>query len=53
MKLLTIQEVSSIPFGVAGLVVLGVVIVVVVLFMPQGIGGVLRARMARWKRGLK
>ncbi len=34
------------------LVVLGVVIVVVVLFMPQGIGGVLRARMARWKRGL-
>ena len=35
------------------LVVLGVVIVVVVLFMPQGIGGVLRERMARWKRGLQ
>jgi branched-chain amino acid transport system permease protein len=34
------------------LVVLGVVIVVVVLFMPQGIAGVLRERVARWKRGL-
>jgi branched-chain amino acid transport system permease protein len=33
------------------LVVLGVVIVVVVLFMPKGIGGVLRDRLARWKRG--
>ena len=35
------------------LVVLGVVIVVVVLFMPRGIGGVLRDRMDRWKRGLQ
>jgi branched-chain amino acid transport system permease protein len=34
------------------LVVLGVVIVVVVLFMPQGVAGVLRERIARWKRGL-
>jgi branched-chain amino acid transport system permease protein len=34
------------------LVVLGVIIVVVVLVMPQGIGGVLRQRMARWKRGV-
>lgn len=33
------------------LVVLGVIIVVVVLLMPQGIAGVLRDRMARWKRG--
>ena len=33
------------------LVVLGVVIVVVVLFMPKGIGGVLRDRLALWKRG--
>ena len=33
------------------LVVLGVVIVVVVLFMPKGIGGVVRDRVARWKRG--
>jgi branched-chain amino acid transport system permease protein len=35
------------------LVVLGLVIVVVVLFMPQGIAGVLRERVARWKRGLQ
>lgn len=35
------------------LVVLGTVIVVVVLFLPQGIGGVLRDRVARWKRGLQ
>ena len=34
------------------LVVLGVIIVVVVLFMPKGLGGVLRDRLARWKRGL-
>ncbi|MBS0446891.1 MAG: branched-chain amino acid ABC transporter permease [Proteobacteria bacterium] len=34
------------------LVVLGVVIVLVVLFMPKGIAGVLRARMDRWKRGV-
>jgi branched-chain amino acid transport system permease protein len=33
------------------LVVLGVVIVVVVLFMPKGVAGVLRDRVARWKRG--
>jgi len=32
------------------LVVLGLVIVVVVLFMPKGIAGVLRDRLARWKR---
>lgn len=32
------------------LVVLGVVIVLVVLFMPKGIAGVLRARIDRWKR---
>jgi branched-chain amino acid transport system permease protein len=31
------------------LVVLGVVIVLVVLFMPKGVAGVLRERMARWK----
>ena len=35
------------------LVVLGVVIVVVVLFKPQGIAGVRRERMGRWKRGLR
>jgi branched-chain amino acid transport system permease protein len=34
------------------LVALGLVIVVVVLFMPKGIAGVLRERLARWKRGL-
>lgn len=33
------------------LVVLGVIIVVVVLLMPQGIAGVLRQRLERWKRG--
>ena len=33
------------------LVVLGLIIVAVVLLMPQGIAGVLRDRMARWKRG--
>lgn len=33
------------------LVVLGLIIVVVVLFMPKGIAGVLRDRLARWKRG--
>ncbi|MBU2410396.1 MAG: branched-chain amino acid ABC transporter permease [Gammaproteobacteria bacterium] len=33
------------------LVVLGVVIVLVVLFMPKGVGGVLRERLDRWKRG--
>jgi branched-chain amino acid transport system permease protein len=33
------------------LVVLGVVIVLVALFMPKGIGGVLRDRLDRWKRG--
>ena len=31
------------------LVVLGIVIVLVVLFMPKGIAGVLRDRLARWK----
>jgi branched-chain amino acid transport system permease protein len=35
------------------LVVLGVVIVVVVLFMPKGIAGVMHDRVARWKRGFK
>lgn len=35
------------------LVVLGVVIVLVALFMPQGIGGVVRERIERWKRGLR
>ena len=34
------------------LVVLGVIIVLVVLFMPKGIAGVLRDRVERWKRGL-
>ena len=34
------------------LVILGVVIVLVVLFMPKGIAGVLRERFERWKRGL-
>ena len=34
------------------LVVLGVVILVVVLFMPRGVAGVLRERLARWKRGV-
>ena len=34
------------------LVALGLVIVVVVLFMPKGIAGVLRDRLARWKRSL-
>jgi branched-chain amino acid transport system permease protein len=33
------------------LVLLGVIIVVVVLFMPKGIAGVLGDRVARWKRG--
>ena len=31
------------------LVILGVVIVLVVLFMPQGIAGLLRDRLARWR----
>jgi len=35
------------------LVVLGVVIVVVALFLPQGIAGVVRQRVERWKRGLR
>jgi branched-chain amino acid transport system permease protein len=35
------------------LVVLGVVIVLVALFMPKGIAGVLRDRVERWKRGLR
>jgi branched-chain amino acid transport system permease protein len=35
------------------LVVLGLVIVVVVLFMPKGIAGVVRDRVAKWKRGLQ
>ncbi len=34
------------------LVILGIIIVLVVLFMPKGIAGVLRDRMNRWKRGL-
>lgn len=34
------------------LVLLGVVIVVVVLFMPKGVAGVLHERIERWKRGL-
>jgi branched-chain amino acid transport system permease protein len=34
------------------LVVLGIVIVLVVLFMPKGVGGVLRDRLDKWKRGL-
>lgn len=34
------------------LVVLGVIIVLVVLFMPKGIAGVLRDRVERWRRGL-
>jgi len=34
------------------LVVLGIVIVVVVLFMPKGLAGVARDRLARWRRGL-
>ena len=34
------------------LVVLGLVIVLVVLFMPKGVGGVLRDRLDKWKRGL-
>lgn len=34
------------------LVVLGVIIVVVVLFMPKGIAGVLRDRVERWKRSV-
>ncbi len=34
------------------LVVLGMVIVLVVLFMPKGVGGVLRDRLDKWKRGL-
>lgn len=33
------------------LVVLGIIIVVVVLLMPQGIAGVVRQRLERWKRG--
>ena len=33
------------------LVILGLIIVAVVLFMPKGIAGVLRDRLARWKRG--
>jgi branched-chain amino acid transport system permease protein len=33
------------------LVIVGAVIVLVVLFMPQGIAGVLRQRIERWKRG--
>ena len=33
------------------LVVLGVIIVLVVLFMPKGIAGVINDRMKRWKRG--
>lgn len=35
------------------LVVLGLIIVVVALFLPQGIGGAVRDRVARWKRGLR
>lgn len=34
------------------LVILGVIIVLVVLFMPKGIAGVLRERLNQWKRGL-
>ncbi|MBL0918556.1 MAG: branched-chain amino acid ABC transporter permease [Hydrogenophaga sp.] len=34
------------------MVILGVIIVLVVLFMPKGIAGVMRDRLARWKRGL-
>lgn len=34
------------------LVVLGVIIVLVVLFMPKGIAGVIRERLDRWKRGV-
>ena len=34
------------------LVVLGLVIVVAVLLMPEGIVGMLQRRMSRWKRGL-
>lgn len=34
------------------LVVLGLIIVVVVLFLPQGIAGVLREKLAKWKRSL-
>jgi branched-chain amino acid transport system permease protein len=33
------------------LVVLGLLIVLVVLLMPKGIGGVLRERLQRWQRG--
>jgi branched-chain amino acid transport system permease protein len=33
------------------LVVLGVIIVLVVLFMPKGVAGVIGDRVARWKRG--
>lgn len=33
------------------LVVLGVIIVLVVLFMPKGVAGVIGERVARWKRG--
>lgn len=34
------------------LVVLGIIIVLVVLFMPKGVAGVIGDRVARWKRGL-
>jgi branched-chain amino acid transport system permease protein len=33
------------------LVILGVVIIVGVLFMPQGIAGLIRQRLRRWTRG--
>ncbi|VWX61871.1 Branched-chain amino acid ABC transporter permease [Burkholderiales bacterium 8X] len=33
------------------LVILGAVIVLVVLFMPQGIAGLIKQRLERWKRG--
>ena len=34
------------------LVLLGVIIVLVVLFMPKGVAGVFNDRIARWKRGI-
>lgn len=34
------------------LVIVGVIIVLVVLFMPKGVAGVLRDRVERWKRGV-
>jgi branched-chain amino acid transport system permease protein len=35
------------------LVILGVVIVLVVLFMPKGVAGVVQDRLERWRRGTK